>query len=339
MLVGIQGSGKTTTAAKLAYFYKKKGYSVGLICADNYRPAALEQLRQLGKRIDVEVYGDPTLNPVEIVKKGLEYFRKEGRQIVIIDTAGRHKEERGLLEEMRKLAETIEPDEIMMVIDATIGKQAGPQAAAFNRVAPIGSIFLSKLDGSAKGGGAIAAIVATNATIKFIGTGEDISEIEIFNPQSFINRLLGLGDLQYLVKKIEEARISEKVKLERLASGKITLLDFKEMLESMHSFGSLGKFLESLPGFRRVDKKVISTSEEKIERWRAILNSMTREELLNPSIIDRSRSRRIAKGAGVTLKDVKDLLKSYNQMKKIQRALSKREFRRLLKQSGFDLPL
>jgi len=339
MLVGIQGSGKTTTAAKLAYFYKKKGYSVGLICADNYRPAALEQLRQLGKRIDVEVYGDPTLNPVEIVKKGLEYFRKEGRQIVIIDTAGRHKEERGLLEEMRKLAETIEPDEIMMVIDATIGKQAGPQAAAFNRVAPIGSIFLSKLDGSAKGGGAIAAIVATNATIKFIGTGEDISEIEIFNPQSFINRLLGLGDLQYLVKKIEEARISEKVKLERIASGKITLLDFKEMLESMHSFGSLGKFLESLPGFRRVDKKVISTSEEKIGRWRAILNSMTREELLNPSIIDRSRSRRIAKGAGVTLKDVKDLLKSYNQMKKIQRALSKREFRRLLKQSGFDLPL
>lgn len=339
MLVGIQGSGKTTTAAKLAYFYKKKGYSVGLICADNYRPAALEQLRQLGKRIDVEVYGDPTLSPVEIVKKGLEYFRKEGRQIVIIDTAGRHKEERGLLEEMRKLAETIEPDEIMMVIDATIGKQAGPQAAAFNRVAPIGSIFLSKLDGSAKGGGAIAAIVATNATIKFIGTGEDISEIEIFNPQSFINRLLGLGDLQYLVKKIEEARISEKVKLERIASGKITLLDFKEMLESMHSFGSLGKFLESFPGFRRVDKKVISTSEEKIGRWRAILNSMTREELLNPSIIDRSRSRRIAKGAGVTLKDVKDLLKSYNQMKKIQRALSKREFRRLLKQSGFDLPL
>ncbi|RLE90204.1 MAG: signal recognition particle protein [Thermoprotei archaeon] len=339
MLVGIQGSGKTTTAAKLAYFYKKKGFSVGLICADNYRPAALVQLKQLGDKVGVEVYGNPRLNPVEIAKRGIEYFKKKGKQIIIIDTAGRHKEERGLIEEMRKLAETIRPSEVMMVIDSTIGRQAGPQAAVFSKATPIGSIFLAKLDGSAKGGGAIAAIVATNAKIKFIGTGEDVSEIEVFNPQSFINRLLGLGDLQYLVKRLEEAKLSERIKLERIVSGKITLLDFREMLESMQSFGPLSKFLESIPGLKRIDEKVVSIGEEKIKRWRAILNSMTKEELLNPSIIDRSRSRRIAKGAGVTLKDVKDLLKSYSQMKKMQRALSKRDLRRILRQGRFDLQL
>ena len=339
MLVGIQGSGKTTTAAKLAYFYKKKGFSVGLICADNYRPAALVQLKQLGDKVGVEVYGNPRLNPVEIAKRGIEYFKKKGKQIIIIDTAGRHKEERGLIEEMRKLAETIRPSEVMMVIDSTIGRQAGPQAAVFSKATPVGSIFLAKLDGSAKGGGAIAAIVATNAKIKFIGTGEDVSEIEVFNPQSFINRLLGLGDLQYLVKRLEEAKLSERIKLERIVSGKITLLDFREMLESMQSFGPLSKFLESIPGLKRIDEKVVSIGEEKIKRWRAILNSMTKEELLNPSIIDRSRSRRIAKGAGVTLKDVKDLLKSYSQMKKMQRALSKRDLRRILRQGRFDLQL
>ncbi|RLE60217.1 MAG: signal recognition particle protein Srp19, partial [Thermoprotei archaeon] len=171
------------------------------------------------------------------------------------------------------------------------------------------------------------------------GTGEDISEIEVFNPQSYINRLLGLGDLQYLVKRLEEAKLSERIKLERIVSGKITLLDFREMLESMQSFGPLSKFLESIPGLKRIDEKVVSIGEEKIKRWRAILNSMTKEELLNPSIIDRSRSRRIAKGAGVTLKDVKDLLKSYSQMKKMQRALSKRDLRRILRQGRFDLQL
>jgi len=185
MLVGIQGSGKTTSAAKLALFYKRKGHRVGLVCADTFRPAAYEQLKQLGNKIGVEVYGNPRIkDSTKLALEGVSYFKGKGYDLVIIDTAGRHKEEKGLLEEMKQIAEKVKPNEIMLVLDATIGQQALPQAKAFHEATPIGSIMIAKLDGTAKGGGALSAVVATGAKIKFIGTGEDVKEIEVFNPNT-----------------------------------------------------------------------------------------------------------------------------------------------------------
>ncbi|MFP3190819.1 MAG: signal recognition particle receptor subunit alpha, partial [Thermoproteota archaeon] len=194
MLVGIQGSGKTTTAAKLARYFKIRGYNPGLICADTYRLGAYYQLKQLAEKVQVEFYGDLNeKDPVKIVIDGIKYLESKNCNIIIIDTAGRHKDEKNLMEEMKLLSSKINPDHVMLVIDGTIGQSAYNQAKAFNESTKIGSIIVTKLDGSAKGGGAISAAKATNAKISFIGTGEGIEEFELFNPVSFVNRLLGMG--------------------------------------------------------------------------------------------------------------------------------------------------
>jgi len=332
MLVGIQGSGKTTSAAKLSYFYKEKmGLKPAIICADNFRPGALAQLMQLATPLNVPVYGDPKKTPIEIAENGIKKFIAEKYDIIIIDTAGRHKEEKALLEEMRRIADAIKPDEVMLVIDATIGKQAGIQAKHFHEATPLGSIFLTKLDGAAKGGGALAAIVSTGASIKFIGTGEKIEDIEVFDPPSFVNRLLGMGDLRTLVEKLKKVELMDKRRLERIMSGKLTLLDFKDQLKSLRHMGSLSKIFELLPGglaYKMGDKE-LKLSEEKLKKWLAALDSMTQEELLKPSIINRSRIQRIARGAGVSSKDVRDLLKAYEMARKQLKLMSRRNFRRL----------
>jgi len=328
MLIGIQGSGKTTSAAKLAYYLKKRGYKVGLVCADNFRPGAYEQLKQLGEKIGVPVIGFPNANsPIKMAKLGVEHFTENGYDVIIIDTAGRHKEEKGLLIEMKQIANAVKPDEIMLVLDATMGKTAGSHAKAFHEATPIGSIFLTKLDGSARGGGALAAIYSTGARIKFIGNGEKIEDIEEFDPQRFVNRLLGMGDLRALVERFREREEASRELMKVLTSGRMTLLDFKKQLEATMKLGPLGRFLEFLPGFMELPEDVERLSRDKMKRWLAAMNSMTREELLNPSIIDKSRMKRIAKGAGITVKDVKELLKTYKllkrQMKKISRRLER----------------
>jgi len=335
MLVGIQGSGKTTSAAKLASFYKRRGYKVGLVCADNFRPAALEQLRQLAAEVGVPVYGKPGADPVKVAKEGVDAFREEGYDLIIIDTAGRHKEEKGLLNEMRKLSEAISPDEVILVLDSTMGKQAGAQARAFNEATPIGSILLTKLDGAAKGGGALAAVVATGAKVKFIGNGEKVEDLEVFDPPSFVSRLLGMGDLAALIKAMKERGALSKELTERMLSGEFTLLDLKEQLVAMRRMGPLSKILELLPGSRGVSPEVAKLSEERVKRWLAALNSMTKEELLKPSIINRSRLKRIAKGSGLPVKDVKELLSTYNNMRKYMKRLSKRDIRRLSRLLGW----
>nr|5L3V_A Chain A, Signal recognition particle 54 kDa protein [Saccharolobus solfataricus]5L3V_B Chain B, Signal recognition particle 54 kDa protein [Saccharolobus solfataricus] len=194
MLVGVQGSGKTTTAGKLAYFYKKRGYKVGLVAADVYRPAAYDQLLQLGNQIGVQVYGEPNnQNPIEIAKKGVDIFVKNKMDIIIVDTAGRHGygEETKLLEEMKEMYDVLKPDDVILVIDASIGQKAYDLASRFHQASPIGSVIITKMDGTAKGGGALSAVVATGATIKFIGTGEKIDELETFNAKRFVSRILG----------------------------------------------------------------------------------------------------------------------------------------------------
>ncbi|MEM1587151.1 MAG: signal recognition particle protein Srp54 [Candidatus Bathyarchaeia archaeon] len=332
MLVGIQGSGKTTTAAKLARFLQKRGFKTALICADTFRAGALAQLSQLAAQINVPIYGgEKEKDPVKIAMDGLKKF--EGYDVVIIDTAGRHKDEKSLIEEMKALQEAIKPDEVIMVIDGTIGQQAAVQAKAFHEATPLGSIIVAKLDGSARGGGALSAVAATGAPIKFIGVGEKIDDIEVFDPPSFVGRLLGMGDLKGLIERVREAelKIPEK-KAKAILSGKFTLSDMYEQIEAMKSMGPFSRILKMFPGVGyEVPEDIINVAEEKLKKWRVIIQSMTPEERENPQIINASRIRRIARGSGTSEKDIKDLLNQYTLMRKMMKTLRRRGLQTLFK--------
>jgi len=325
MLVGIQGSGKTTTAAKLARYLQKRGYRTALICADTYRPGAYAQLRQLADQINVPVYGDEDeSDPVRIALDGLRRF--ENYDVILIDTAGRHKDETSLIDEMRRLESKIHPDETILVIDGTIGQQAATQAEAFHKATPIGSIIVSKLDGSAKGGGALSAVTATGAPIKFIGTGEKIDDLEPFDPPRFVGRLLGMGDLQGLLERVREAEVKvPKRRAKAFLSGRFTLTDMYEQFEAMQKMGPISKILRMIPGFGyEIPDEMMEVAGEQIKKWRAIIQSMTPEERENPKIIKSSRIRRIARGSGTSERDVKLLLQQYNRLKKMVKALRRR---------------
>jgi len=318
MFVGIQGSGKTTTAAKLARFYKNKGFKPGLICADTYRPAAYDQLKQLSEQIQVPFYGETEeKNAIKIAKRGIEYLTKLGCNLIIIDTAGRHKNEASLMEEMKELSKEINPDHIILVIDGTIGQAAYNQAKAFSEATKIGSIIITKLDGSAKGGGAISAVKATNSRISFIGLGEKIDEFDIFDPISFVNNLIGLGDIATLARKLEEAKIEEKITKEKLLSGEFTLEELVQQIKEFKKAGPLSKLFKLIPGFSlNLPEEVFELAEKNLEKWDAILKSMTKQEKKDPKIIDKSRMRRIARGSGTDVKDVENLIKTYNELRK-----------------------
>ena len=331
LLVGIQGSGKTTSAAKLAWYYLTHGYSVGLICADTYRPGAYEQLRQLAEKVGAPIYGfkeAKTRDPVKIAIKGVGYYRERGIDVIIIDTAGRHKDEESLMDEMRRLYSAIKPDEVMLVIDAAMGQRAGVLAKAFHENAPVGSIFIAKLDGSAKGGGALAAAASTGASVKFIGTGEKVEDIEEFEPVRFVSRLLGLGDLKTLIERFRQLETFKKTQklTEKMLSGKLTLLDLYEYFKSIRRLGPLSKIFELIPGFSLSPLRGLDLDAygEKIDKWIAIMQSMTKEELMNPKIINRSRIARIARGSGTTPKDVRELLKTYEMINKNIKLLLRR---------------
>jgi signal recognition particle subunit SRP54 len=317
MLVGIQGSGKTTHAAKLARYFQKRGLKPALICADTYRPGAYAQLQQLANRINVPVYGDlKAKDPVKVVNDGLKQF--SDKDLIIVDTAGRHKEEQELIKEMKTLEKKIKPDEVMMVIDGTIGQQALIQAQAFHEATPIGAILVTKLDGSARGGGALSAVAATGAPIKFIGTGEKTEDIESFIPSRFVGRLLGMGDLETLLEKVREAEIKvPKKKAKAILSGKFTLTDMYDQFEAVKGMGPFRKILKMLPGMSYdIPEDMLNTAEDRLEKWRVIIQSMRPEEKDNPKILNSSRVRRVARGSGTSERDVKDLLKQYAMMRK-----------------------
>ncbi|WP_338601760.1 signal recognition particle protein Srp54 [Sulfolobus tengchongensis] len=335
MLVGVQGSGKTTTAGKLAYFYKKRGYKVGLVAADVYRPAAYEQLTQLGNQIGVPVYGEPNNpNAVEIAKRGVDIFVKSKVDIIIVDTAGRHGygEENKLLEEMKEMYEVLKPDDVILVIDASIGQKAYDLASRFHQASPIGSIIITKMDGTAKGGGALSAVAATGATIKFIGTGEKIDELEVFNPKRYVSRILGMGDIEAILEKVkgleEYERIQKKMGDVIEGKGKLTLKDVYAQMVALRKMGPLSKVLQHIPGLGVMlpnpSEEQLKLGEEKIRRWMAALNSMTYKELENPNIIDKSRMRRIAEGAGLEIDEVRELLEWYNNMNKLLKMVKRR---------------
>ena len=326
MLVGIQGSGKTTAAAKLARYFQKRGLKTAIVCADTYRPGAYAQLQQLADRINVPLYGNlKEKNPVKIALEGLKLFKD--KDIIIVDTAGRHKEEKELIKEMKMLEKNIKPDEIMLVIDGTIGQQAMVQAKAFNEATPIGSILVTKLDGSARGGGALSAVAATGAPIKFIGTGEKIGDIEPFVPSRFVGRLLGMGDLETLLEKVREAevKVPEK-KAKAILSGKFTLTDMYEQFEAMKGMGPFRKLLKMIPGMSyNIPEDMLNMAEDRLEKWRVMIQSMTPEEKENPKIFNASRIRRVARGSGTSEKEVKELLKQYSMMRRMIKMLRKKK--------------
>ena len=328
MLVGIQGSGKTTVAAKLSRYFQKRGLKPALVCADTFRPGAYAQLQQLAARVNVPLYGDPKAkDPVKVVNEGLKQF--QDKEIVIVDTSGRHKEEHELIKEMKALEKNIKPDEVMLVIDGTIGQQALVQAKAFNEATPIGSILVTKLDGSARGGGALSAVAATGAPIKFIGTGEKVEDIEAFVPSRFVGRLLGMGDLETLLEKVREAEVTvPEKKAKAILSGKFTLTDMYEQFEAMKGMGTLKKLMGMIPGMGyKIPDEMLNTAEGRLEKWRVMIQSMTLEEKENPKIFNASRMKRVARGSGTNEKEVKELLKQYVMMRKMLKTMRRRKGR------------
>jgi signal recognition particle subunit SRP54 len=288
MLVGIQGTGKTTAAVKLARFYQKRGLKPAIVCADTYRPGALDQLKQLADRVNVPVFGEHNAKDVlKIVKTGIREFVAQKHDLIIVDTAGRHKDEGELMSEVKNLANQIQPDEIILAIDGSIGQAAMSQAAAFNENTKLGSILVTKLDGTAKGGGALSAVAATQAKIKFVGTGEKIDDIEQFIPSSFVGRLLGMGDVKGLVEKVREAEITVPEKKARaFFEGRFTLKDMYDQMVAVRKMGPLKKLMGMMPGGMNVPDDAMETAEKKLDAWRVIIQSMTKKEVDEPKLVD-----------------------------------------------------
>ncbi|MGQ9718353.1 MAG: signal recognition particle receptor subunit alpha [Nitrososphaerales archaeon] len=336
LLMGIQGSGKTLVSAKLARYLQKRGYKVGLVCTDTFRPGALIQLKTYAKDIGIDVFGDEKFDdPIKVAIEGVRHF-KEKKNVIIVDTAGRHKEEKGLLEEMRQISSKIAPDLTLLVIDGTIGQQCHAQSEAFHKAVPIGGIIVTKLDGAAKGGGALAAAAATGAKILFIGTGERVDDLEAFSPTRFVGRLLGLGDIRTLIERAKEIEADEK-KVKRMISGKMTMDDLYFQLEQVKKMGSLRRIFELIPGLSStIPKESLEELEVRMKRWKSIIQSMTKAEKENPEILNSSRIKRIAMGSGTHEKEVKEMLAKYRQTKAIMKASKGREMRQLLKRMAVE---
>lgn len=341
MFIGIQGSGKTTSIGKVANYFQKRGYKIGVIGGDTFRPGALAQLQQYLEPIKVEVFGDEKeKKTLKAIKKGLKYFKeKKNINLILIDTTGRHKEETALLKEMQEIDKIAKPTEIVLVIDATIGQQAQAQADAFNRATPLGSIILTKMDGSAKGGGAISAVSVTGARIRFYGEGENIQDLEEFNPTRFVGSLLGLGDLEGLITSVNEAFDMEDTAELRDAfkKGKLTLRHFKMQMENANKQSSIGKVISKIPGVSGMLGKQPNLEEEgqrNMKRFVAICSSMTDEELDNARLIKGQRIQRIAKGSGTSPQEVKLLLNQFNAMTKQLKVMRKMRGRRGGPQGG-----
>ena len=336
VMLGVQGSGKTTTTAKLARLYSKRGFKVGVVAADTFRPGAVAQLKTLVASSGVEVYSEEKQkDSVKIAKEGRKRF--EGvKNLIIIDTAGRHKEEKGLLQEMKEVVGGVKPDATVLVVDGTIGQQCYNQALAFHQAAPVGGIIVTKLDGAAKGGGALAASAATGAKIFFIGTGERIDDLEEFAPTRFVGRLLGMGDLKALMDMVKDAEVVVDEKMaQRVMSGKMTMNDLLVQFEQMKKFGSVKKVLEHIPGFSgQIDAKELDQAEDRVKVYKSIIQSMTSEEKTDPERINSSRLRRIAKGSGRSEKDVRELLSRYKQMKSMVKTSKGRELRQMMRRMG-----
>lgn len=339
MLVGLQGSGKTTTAGKLAVYLRKQGRRPLLVAADIYRPAAIKQLEVIGREIDIPVFslGD-RVSPLDIARAGVERARDAGRDMVIIDTAGRLHIDDELMGELEGLKEALSPQEILLVVDAMTGQDAVNVAEAFAGRLAITGVILTKLDGDTRGGAALSLRAVTGKPIKFVGMGEKFEALEVFYPDRMASRILGMGDVLSLIEKaqanldLEKAREMER----KLRSMDFTLEDFLDQLKQVRKMGPLDQLLALFPGANMAKGlKDLKIDEKELVKTEAIINSMTREERRNPAIIDGSRRRRIALGSGTKVQDVNRLLKQYEETRKLLKQLSSRDKGRLL---GGKLP-
>ncbi|MHA2288229.1 MAG: signal recognition particle receptor subunit alpha [Promethearchaeota archaeon] len=320
LLVGIQGSGKTTTVGKLARFYKSKGYKVAAVTTDTWRPGAYEQLVQLAEQIGVKSYGNPSeKNAIKLAVKETKKAINDEHDIIIVDTAGRHKEEKELMKEMERIEASLKPNEVILVIDGTLGQQAYSQAGEFAKSTNIGSIIVTKLDGTAKGGGALSACAATNQSIRFIGVGEKLEDFEEFDPTSFVGTLLGVPDIEGLVKRVQEAEIDvDPDMVKRMMKGKFTLDDLYIQLKSIKKVGKMKQILAMMGG-GNIPEALSDDAERNLEKWEVVLNSLTQEEKDDPKIIKKTRKRRIAIGSGTDYTTINRMLDQYNQMKKFMK--------------------
>ncbi|NHJ21821.1 MAG: signal recognition particle protein [Candidatus Lokiarchaeota archaeon] len=337
LLVGIQGSGKTTTIGKLLRFYKSKGYKVAAVTADTWRPGAYEQLEQLTSQIGVKCYGNPNeKNTIKLVVRQTKKAINDKNDIIIVDTAGRHKEEKELMKEMEKIEANLKPDEVILVIDGSLGQQAYSQAEEFAKATNIGSIIVTKLDGTAKGGGALSACAATNQSIRFIGVGEKLEDFEEFNPTRFIGTLLGIPDIGSLVNRVQEAEINiDPDSVKRMMKGKFTLDDLLTQLKNIKRVGKI-KQIFAIMGGGNIPEVITNDAEKSLEKWEVILNSLTQEEKDDPKIIKKTRKRRIGIGSGTDYATINRMLDQYNQMKKyMKKAL---QMQRMGRGGGTSLP-
>jgi signal recognition particle subunit SRP54 len=333
LLVGLYGQGKTTSAGKLSRYFQRRGMNPALIAGDVHRPAAYDQLKQIGEKISVPVFGDPKeTKAAKLVREGIERFKQY--DVIIVDTAGRDRLDEELIEEVKRIATVAEPNEVFLVLDATMGQQAGIHAKAFHDAVGLTGVILTKLDGSAKGGGALSAVGETGAQIAFVGVGEHLDDLELFDPTRFISRLLGWGDLKSLLERAEEVVTQEDAEriAHRLMSGKFTLKDMYNQMEAVTKMGPLSKLMSMLPTGMfgtTLDQSQIEGHQKRLRKWKVIMQSMTKEELNDPKIIKSKRISRIARGSGTTEDDVRELIKQYNvSVKALKNITSNREFRR-----------
>jgi len=341
MLLGLFGSGKTTTAGKLSKYFQKQGLKPAMIGSDYHRPAAPEQLTQLGDKLHVPVHVSKDKDPYKALKEGFMKFRKY--DTIIVDTAGRDALDKELAEELKKMYKICQPDEVLLVIPADIGRIGGKQAEEFNKLVGITGVIVTKMDGTAKGGGTLSACSATGAKVKFIGTGEKLSDLEVYDPVRFVSRLLGMGDLQALLEKAKEAEFKEE-DVEKILTGKFNLEEFYSQISGVQKMGSFSEVLNMMPGLGySIPEELLIVQEEKLKKYKYIIDSMTPEERKNADLIHSSRIKRIAKGSGTTQKDVRDLLKQYKQAKKMikkiggAKGLKRGMIRQLAKKFGMKL--
>lgn len=327
MLVGLQGSGKTTTAAKLANWLRKKGERVMLVAADPYRPAAVQQLQQLGAQLNLPVESGDGVTPPELAQRAVEKAAKGGYSVVILDTAGRSQIDQPLMDELRQIVQRVSPREVLLVVDAMIGQEALQVAQGFREVVPLTGLILTKMDGDARGGAAISIRSVTGVPIKFLGTGEKTDALEVYDPQRLASRILGMGDVLGLIEKAEAAFDAQQAQrqAERLMRGEFSLEDWLEQMRQLKKMGPLTQILEMLPGqlgqaARQVNPQDL---ERNFKRFEAIILSMTPEERRNPDILNASRRRRIARGSGTEVQDVNRLIKQYREAQRLFKSLQK----------------
>ena len=320
MMVGLQGAGKTTHSAKIAAYYKKKGKNPLLVACDVYRPAAVDQLKIVGETVGVPVFSMGTkISPVEIAKAGVEHAKKNGYDMVFIDTAGRLHIDEELMAELVNIKNSVEPMEILLTIDAMLGQDAVNVAKTFNDLLDITGVVLTKMDGDTRGGAALSVKYITGKPIKFVGTGEKLDALELFHPDRMASRILGMGDVLSLIEKAEEAYDKKNAEeLERkMRDQTFTLEDFLEQLHQLKKMGNLDQLIGMIPGAGSL--KDVQVDEKQMKRIEAIILSMTKKERTYPDIINGSRRKRIAKGSGTSVEDVNKLLKQFDQMKKMMK--------------------